>query len=123
MAAQEHAPYAMTLAEALRDKAWEEQGYGEYDTSMHMAAEAETLAREAIQITRQETVPPLPEPPPLEEAPAADAPTEEAPASEAPAEEPPAEDAPAEEPPAEEAPAEDAPAEPPEDDSTEDPEP
>ena len=55
MQAQEHAPYPMTLAQALRDKAWEEQGYGAYDTAVHMAAEAETLANEAILITRAAT--------------------------------------------------------------------
>jgi hypothetical protein len=59
--AAEHAAYAMTLAEALRDKAWEEQGYAQYDTSMNLAKEAETLAREAIQVTRA-AVAPLPPP-------------------------------------------------------------
>jgi hypothetical protein len=59
--AAEHAAYAMTLAEALRDKAWEEQGYAQYDTSMNLAQEAETLAREAIQVTRA-AVAPLPPP-------------------------------------------------------------
>lgn len=51
--AEKHAPYAMTLAQALRDKAWEEQGYGEYDTSTNMAEEAEKLALEAIAVTRK----------------------------------------------------------------------
>jgi hypothetical protein len=59
MNAGEHAPYPMTLAESLRDKAWEEQGYAQYDTSMNMANEAEKLAREAIQVTRG-LVAPLP---------------------------------------------------------------
>ena len=53
MGAEKHAPYAMTLAQALRDKAWEEQGYGEYDTSTNMAQEAETLARDAMDVTRK----------------------------------------------------------------------
>ena len=64
MNAAEHAPYPMTLAESLRDKAWEEQGYARYDTSMNMAKEAEKLAREAMQVTR-DIVAPLP--PPTEE--------------------------------------------------------
>lgn len=64
MNAIEHAPYVMTLAESLRDKAWEEQGYAHYDTSMNMANEAEKLAREAMQVTRN-IVAPLP--PPAEE--------------------------------------------------------
>jgi len=59
MNAFEHAPYPMTLAESLRDKAWEEQGYARYDTSMNMANEAEKLAQEAMQITR-DIVAPLP---------------------------------------------------------------
>jgi hypothetical protein len=59
MNAAEHAPYPMTLAESLRDKAWEEQGYARYDTSMNMATEAEKLAREAMQVTR-DIVAPLP---------------------------------------------------------------
>lgn len=59
MNAVEHAPYPMTLAESLRDKAWEEQGYAQYDTSMNMANEAEKLAREAIKVTRG-LVAPLP---------------------------------------------------------------
>jgi hypothetical protein len=59
MNAGEHAPYPMTLAESLRDKAWEEQGYAQYDTSMNMANEAEKFAREAIQVTRG-LVAPLP---------------------------------------------------------------
>jgi hypothetical protein len=57
MNAVEHAPYPMTLAESLRDKAWEEQGYAQYDTSMNMSNEAEKLAREAIKITRDLVIP------------------------------------------------------------------
>jgi hypothetical protein len=60
MNAGEHAPYPMTLAESLRAKAWEEQGYAQYDTSMNMANEAEKLAREAIQVTRGLVAPLLP---------------------------------------------------------------
>lgn len=93
MNAGEHAPYPMTLAESLRDKAWEEQGYAQYDTSMNMANEAEKLAREAIQVTRG-LVAPLP--PALDDADLFGA--EDAPPSEGetppPEEAPPSEDTP-----------------------------
>ena len=51
--AEEHAIYPLMLAQSLRDKAWEEQGYGEYDTATSLAKEAEMLAIEAISATKR----------------------------------------------------------------------
>ena len=51
--AEEHATYPLILAQSLRDKAWEEQGYGEYDTATSLAKEAEMLALEAISATKR----------------------------------------------------------------------
>ncbi|MEE2827562.1 MAG: hypothetical protein VX498_00120, partial [Myxococcota bacterium] len=68
MQAAEHAPYPMTLAESLRKKAFEEQGYGAYDTAMNMAREAESLARAAIEVTRAATAPAPAVSPPADEA-------------------------------------------------------
>jgi len=51
--AEEHATYPLILAQSLRDKAWEEQGYGQYDTATSLAKEAEMLALEAISATKR----------------------------------------------------------------------
>ena len=40
--------YPMVLAEALRQKAFEEQGYGAYDRAERLALEAEKEAQEAL---------------------------------------------------------------------------
>ena len=42
--------YPMVLAEALRQKAFEEQGYGEYDRAERLALEAEKEAQEALKL-------------------------------------------------------------------------
>jgi hypothetical protein len=51
--AEKHAAYPLMLAQSLRDKAWEEQGYGEYDTATSLAKEAEMFAIEAISATKR----------------------------------------------------------------------
>ncbi|MEE2828483.1 MAG: hypothetical protein VX498_04805 [Myxococcota bacterium] len=46
--------YPMVLAEALRQKAFEEQGYGEYARAERLALEAEKEAQAALQLATSE---------------------------------------------------------------------
>ena len=64
--------YPMILAEALRQKAFEEQGYGEYDRAERLALEAEKEAQEALKFAASIVEPESESPPAESESPPAE---------------------------------------------------